>query len=64
MGNSQSLYAWMAVGAFVVIALGKLLLPFPGQQLAQNFSLGAEAIVGACVGLGALRLLRSRCRSN
>jgi hypothetical protein len=53
-------YGWMAVAAFIVIVAGKLLLPFPGQQRAQNLSLGIEAIAGAALGLA----VKSRYRAD
>jgi hypothetical protein len=49
-------YGWMALAALVVIVAGKLLLPFPNQQRAQNISLAIEAVAGAALGL----VLKSR----
>jgi hypothetical protein len=57
--DAQARYAWMAFAAFLVIAFGRMLLPFPGQR-AQNISLAIEAIGGATLGLMAFRLLRRR----
>ena len=51
-------YGWMALAAFIVIVAGKLLLPFPNQQRAQNISLAIEAVAGAALGLA----LKSRRR--
>jgi hypothetical protein len=58
--EAQQRYAWMALAAFLVVAAGRMLLPFSGQQRAQNISLATEAIVGATLGLMAFRLLRRR----
>jgi hypothetical protein len=58
--RSGPAYGWMALSALVVIIAGKLLLPFPGQQRAQNLSLAIEALTGAALGLVAFRRLRSR----
>jgi hypothetical protein len=58
--RAGSAYGWMALTAFIVIAIGKLLLPFPGQQRAQNVSLVIEAIAGAALGLA----LKSRHRAD
>ena len=55
--NWRSDYGWMAIAAFAVIVVGKLLLPFPGQQRAQNISLAIEAIGGATLGLWTSRRL-------
>jgi hypothetical protein len=63
-GRSQASYVWMAVAAFMVIAAGKTLLPFVGQQRAQNISLAIEALVGAAVGLGAFKLFCGRSRGK
>jgi hypothetical protein len=63
-GRSQACYVWMAVAAFIVIAVGKTLLPFAGQQRAQNISLAIEALVGAAVGLAAFKLVHGRSRGN
>jgi hypothetical protein len=49
--RAGSAYGWMVLAAFIVIVAGKLLLPFPGQQRAQNLSLAIEAIAGAALGL-------------
>jgi hypothetical protein len=57
--EAQQRYAWMALAAFLLVAVGRMLLPFPGQR-AQNISLAVEAIVGATLGLMAFRLLRRR----
>jgi hypothetical protein len=56
----RSHYPWMATAAFAVIVVGKILLPFPGQQRAQNISLAVEAIGGATLGFWASRLLGAR----
>jgi hypothetical protein len=50
----------MALAAFIAIVAGKLLLPFPGQQRAQNLSLAIEAIAGAALGLA----VKSRYRAD
>jgi hypothetical protein len=63
-GNSRSPYGWMAITSLAAIATGKFLLPFPGQQQAQNVSLAIEALAGAALGLGAFRLLQSRRRTE
>jgi hypothetical protein len=55
--RSGPAYGWMALAAFVAIVAGKLLLPFPGQQRAQNLSLAIEAMTGAALGLVAFRRL-------
>lgn len=60
----RSDYAWMAIAGFAVIVAGKLLLPFPGQQRAQNISLAVEAIGGATLGLWASRRVRARKRDK
>ncbi|HLN10910.1 MAG TPA: hypothetical protein VK281_18395 [Xanthobacteraceae bacterium] len=49
--SAGAAYGWMALAAFMVIVAGKLLLPFPGEQRAQNISLAIEAVAGAALGL-------------
>jgi hypothetical protein len=54
----------MAVTAFAAIVAGKILLPFAGQQRAQNISLVIEAIGGATLGLWVSRLFGARKLGN
>jgi hypothetical protein len=62
--DAPSRYGLMAVAAFAVIVAGKMLLPFPGQQRAQNVSLAIEAVVGAALGLAGSRLREGRQRAK
>ena len=64
MDEPRSPYAWMALAAFALIVIGKTLLPFPGQQQAQNLSLAIEGVVGATLGFGVFRLSKSRRRAG